>query len=107
MPDSPRPPPLRPRPAPATFRPQFTLVALYFFGFFLFFCLLLATPALLDGLRALPPGEGPITEEERALAAELTRNALRGKLPFALLATVAAVGAALWTRVLPGLRDPR
>jgi hypothetical protein len=89
------------------FRPQFTLVALYFFGFFLFFCLVMAMPALLDGLRSLPPSGGPITEQERELAAELTRDALRGRLLYALLATVAAVGLGVWTRALPGLRGPR
>lgn len=86
------------------FRPQFTLVALYFFGFFLFFCLLLALPALLGGLRELAPGDGPLTEQERALAAELTRDALRGRIPVALLATVAVLALALWKRALPGLR---
>lgn len=102
-----RPPTRGPRPAPVTFRPQFTLVALYFFAFFLFFCLVLAMPALLEGLGSLPPGDGAITEQERELAAEITRDALRGKLPYALLATVAALALGLWTRALPGLRRPR
>ena len=99
----PRPPPRRPRSAAVAFRPSFTLVALYFFGFFVFFCLLLAMPALLEGLRALPAGDGPISDEERALAAEITKGALRGKLPYALLATVVALAAGIWTRALPGL----
>lgn len=102
-----RPPTRRPRPPPVAFRPQFTLVALYFFVFFVFFCLLLAMPALLEGLRSLPPGDGAITERERELAAEIARDALRGKLPYALLATVAALGLGLWTRALPGFRRPR
>jgi hypothetical protein len=89
------------------FRPQVTLVALYFFGCFVCFCVVLAMPALLDGLRSLPPSGGPITEQERELAAELTRDALRGRLLYALLATVAAVGLGVWTRALPGLRGPR
>lgn len=101
-----RPPTRRPRPAPVTFRPRFTLVALYFFAFFLFFCLVLAMPALLESLRSLPPSDGPVTERERQLAAEITRDALRGKLPYALLATVAALGLGLWTQALPGFRRP-
>lgn len=102
-----RPPTRRPRPASAAFRPQFTLVAVYFFAFFLFFCLLLALPALLEGLRSLPPSEGPITDQERKLAAELTRDALRGRLPYALLATVVTLGLGLWAKALPGLRQSR
>ncbi len=86
------------------FRPQFTLVALYFFGFFLCFCLVLVLPALLEGLRSLPPSEGPLTEPERELAAELARDALRGRIPLALLATVAVLALGLWKRLLPGLR---
>ncbi len=107
MDPSPRPPARRPRPAPVTFRPRFTLVALYFFAFFLFFCLVLALPALLEGFRSLPPSDGAITDQERALAAEITRDALRGRIPYALLATVATLGLGLWTRALPGFRGPR
>jgi len=107
MEPSPRPPPRGPRPAPVSFRPQFTLVALYFFVCFLFFSLLLALPALLEGFRSLPPGAGALSDEERELATEITRDALRGRLPYALLATVATLGLGLWTRALPGFRQPR
>lgn len=82
-------------------------MALYFFAFFLFFCLVLALPALLEGFRSLPPGAGAITDQERELAAEIAQDALRGRLPYALLATVAALGLGLWTRALPGFRQPR
>jgi len=103
----PRPPPRRPRPAPATFRPAFTLLLLYFFGVFLAFSLLLALPALLDALRTLPPGEGPLTDAERAVAADAAREALRGRVPYAVIATVVVLGIGVWTRALPGLRGPR
>lgn len=100
----PRPPPRRQRPAPASFRPEFTLLLLYFFGLFLLFALLLALPALLEALRALPPGEGPLTPAERDLAAEAARRALRGRIPIAVVAAVAVLGIGVWTRSLPGLR---
>lgn len=102
----PRPPLRRPRHSTVTFRPQFTLLLLYFFGFFVFFALLLALPALLEGLRSLPAREGPLSEQERALAAEITREALRGRLPYAGIAALAAIALGSWTRTLPGLRGP-
>jgi hypothetical protein len=105
MQGSPRPPPRLPRPSSVTFRPRFTLALLYFFAFFVFFSLLLALPALLEGLRALPAGSGPLTEAERELASALTRDALRGKLLYALLAALAALAIGALTRSLPGIRN--
>jgi hypothetical protein len=77
---------------------------LYFFGLFAFFSLLLALPALLEALRELPPGQGPLTVEERAIAAEATREALRGRVPFAGLAALVVLAVGLYARVLPGLK---
>lgn len=105
MEGSPRPPPRRPRPAAPSFRPQFTLLLLYFFGLLLFFSLLLALPALLEAFRTLPPHEGPLTDAERTLAADVAREALRGRLPYAAIAAVATLGLGAWTRSLPGLRQ--
>ncbi|MEB2345888.1 MAG: hypothetical protein OZ948_14250 [Deltaproteobacteria bacterium] len=105
MEGSPRPPPHRPRPAAPAFRPQFTLLLLYFFGLLLFFALLLALPALLEAFRALPPHEGPLTDAERALAADVAREALHGRLPYAVIAALLALGLGIWTRSLPGLRQ--
>jgi len=104
MQGTPRPPARRPRPAAPTFRPEFTLLLLYFFGLFLVFALLLALPALLDALRALPAGEGPLTTEERALAADAAREALRGRVPYAVIAALLVLAVGVWTRSLPGLR---
>ena len=97
-------PPLRPRPSSAAFRPQFTLLVLYFFLFFVFFCFVLALPDLVAGARALPPSSGPLTDAEREAGARIAAAALRGKLPLALAATVAALALGAWTRALPGLR---
>lgn len=99
-----RPPPRLPR---ATFRPEFTLLLLYFAALFLAFSLLLALPALLDALRALPPGAGPLSEEERAIAAQAAEQALSGRLPYALVAALITLGIGAWTRSLPGLRRHR
>jgi hypothetical protein len=88
----------------ASFRPHFTLLVLYFFGFFLLFCFLLILPAMIEGAAQLPVGPGELTEAEKQRGAAIAREALRGKLPIALLATVAAVGLGSWKGVLPGLR---
>jgi hypothetical protein len=97
-------PPLRPRPSPVAFRPQFTLLVIYFFVFFVFFCFVLALPDLVAGARALPPSSGPLTDAEREAGARIAAEALRGKLPLALAGTVAALALGAWTRALPGLR---
>lgn len=102
-----RPPPRRPRPPAPSFRPEFTLLILYFFAIFLAFALLLALPALIEALRSLPPGDGPLTDAERALAADTAREALRGRVPYAVLATLVVLGIGVWTRSLPGLRGRR
>jgi hypothetical protein len=104
MPAPARPPPRLPRRSSVGFRPEFTLLLLYFFGFFVFFCLLLALPALLEGARDLPVGSAPLTDAERERAAGLARDALRGRVPYAALAALAALGLGAFTRTLPGLR---
>ena len=97
-----------PRPTPrrslsgSGFRPEFTLYLVYFFGFFLFFALLLALPDLLDGVRSLPPAA--TIEEERAAGAAIARRAVAGRLPWAVIAAIIAIGIAGYTQVLPGLR---
>ena len=98
--------PLRPRRPPVAFRPRFTLLVLYFAAFFVFFCFLLALPDLLAAARALPAGEGPLTDAEREAGARVAAEALRGKLPLALLATATALGLGVWSRALPGVRRP-
>ncbi|RIL05413.1 MAG: hypothetical protein DCC71_10490 [Proteobacteria bacterium] len=94
----------RPRrlPRESGFRPAFTLMLLYFFGFFVLFSLLLVMPELLHALETLPPGATP--EEDRAIAREVARRAAAGRLPWALGATVIACALGAYTRTLPGLR---
>ena len=77
------------------FRPEFTLMLVYFFVLFLFFALLLALPA------------GASIDEERAAGAEIAKHAVQGKLGFAFLATLVALGLGAYTRVLPGIRKRR
>jgi hypothetical protein len=92
-------------PRDSGFRPEFTLLTLYFFGFFLLFALLLVLPELLHALRTLPPGATP--EEDRAIAREVARRAATGRLPWALGATIIACALGAYTRALPGLRRRR
>lgn len=94
----------RPRrlPRESGFRPEFTLLLLYFFGFFLLFSLLLVLPEMLHALQTIPPAATP--EEDRAIASEVARSAAAGRLPWALGATIIACGLGAYTRSLPGLR---
>jgi hypothetical protein len=101
MSEPPRTPPRRPPPAPQ-FRPEFTLFLVYFFVFFLFFGLLLALPDLVEGLRSLPPAA--TLEEERAAGARIARRAVQGKLLWAIVAAILALGIGAYARVLPGLK---
>ena len=90
-----------PRSGPS-FRPEFTLFLVYFFVLFVFFALLLALPDLLEGMRTLPPQAS--IEAERAAGAEIARRAVAGKLTFAFIAALVALGLGAYTRVLPGIR---
>lgn len=85
-----------------SFRPEFTLYLFYFFALFLFFALLLALPALIDGMRALP--QAPTIEQDRAMAAEIARRAVAGRLLWAVIAALVALGIGGYARVLPGLK---
>ncbi len=86
------------------FRPRFTLGIAWFFAFLLLYLFLMALPALMAGARELPPGE-TLTEEQREEAGERTREALRGRVPYAVLASLVTVGLGAWTGRLPGYGD--
>jgi hypothetical protein len=94
----------RSTPAPV-FRPAFTLLMLYFFAFFVFFAVLLALPALLEGMRTIPPAT--TLEAERAAGAEIAKRAVQGKLLYALLAAIVATGIGSYGRILPGVKRPQ
>jgi hypothetical protein len=93
----------RPARAP-TLRPEFTLLMLYFFAFFIFFALLLALPDLLEGLRALPAAAS--IEADRAAGAEIAQRAVQGKLRWAFIAATVATGIGSYARILPGIKRP-
>ena len=86
----------------ATFRPRFTLTILYFFAFLLLFCGAFAAPALVDVLRATPPGP-----EQEAVAREAARRALDARVPLAALAALVVTGIGIYARLLPGFRGAR
>jgi hypothetical protein len=84
------------------FRPRFTLTLLYVAGFFLLYALIFVAPDLAPLLgaegQALPP------EELQARAQQLSQQAMRGKVPLAIVASLATVGLGVWRRLLPGMR---
>ena len=87
---------------PPPFQPRFTVGLFYLAVFFFLYCLVLIAPDLWHVLRTVEPGPA----QEQA-AAEVAREAVRGRLLLALmasLATTALGGKAGW---LPGLRAPR
>jgi len=96
----PGPPSSHRRPPP--FRPIFSLILVYFFGFFFLFCLLLIAPALLSLSGRTDPGP-----ELQAQAQQVAHEAIRGRLPLAFLAALVTTGLGLYTRRLPGLRERR
>ncbi len=95
-------PPRQTRSVP--FRPHFTLLLLYFFGFFVLFCFVLVLPQMIDAASQLPPGSGELTAEEKEIGAAVAREALSGRIPFALVAAIVTVAAGAYTGVLPGIR---
>jgi hypothetical protein len=98
----------RRRPPPPLPRLRVTMLLFWVGGLFLFFALLLALPALLEGVRSVPPGSGPLPPEELARARELARGAVQGwRLAFCFVAAVAAAALGAWYGVLPGFRDGR
>lgn len=98
----------QPRRRPPLELPRLRVTMLLFWvaGFFLLFGLLVALPALLEGLRSLPPGTGPLPPEELARAREIARSAVHGwRLVFCFVAAVAAAALGARFGVLPGFRD--
>ena len=75
---------------------------IYFFALFVFFALLLALPYLLAGMRTLPPDAS--IEEQRAAGAAIAQRAVAGKLSFAFIASLVALGLGAYTRMLPGIK---
>ena len=65
--------------------------------------LLFALPDLLAGARALPPGPAELAPEELAQAREIARNALAGRVPYAVGAALATFGLLVWRGWLPGV----
>jgi hypothetical protein len=78
----------------------FSLTLAYFAGFFLFYCLLIVAPALIQVAR-----EGEPSPEMQARAQTAAHDAIQGRLPLALLAALATTGVGIYARVLPGLRE--
>jgi hypothetical protein len=92
------------RPArPPTFSPRFTLSLFYVAALVIVFGLLFALPDLLAGARALPPGPDELTPEELARARDIARNALQGRVFYALAAALATFGLLVWRGWLPGV----
>jgi hypothetical protein len=81
-------------------QPRFTLVMVYVFAFCFAFSLALAVPDLLRALRELPAEAGNDAEIARRVA----QDALRGRLPWAFAAAVAATALGATSGRLPGLR---
>ena len=104
MSEPPKLPPRRNVPR-AEFRPEFTLYLVYFFVFFMLFALMLALPALLEAQRALPP----TMSEQEAMDAmkQAARGAVAGRLLWAVIAALVALGIGGYANVLPGLRKRR
>ena len=89
----------------ATFRPRFMLVVLYLMGFMFLFGMICMGPDLVEAARQLPPGDGPLTEEELAQAREVARQALTGRLHLVFGAAFVVTALGAYARRLPGLRD--
>ena len=87
------------RSRPPTFQPRFTLSLLYLFGFFLLYGLLFVAPELYEVMQNVPTGP----EQEQA-AQEVTRQAIRPRLPYALAAAVITTVVATRAGWLPGMR---
>jgi hypothetical protein len=94
-------PPSRRRARP-TFRPQFTLLILYFAGVFMALALLFVLPDLLSALGELP-ARGPLSEQDLARAREVARESLRGNVLYVFFLAVAVTGILAWFRRLPGV----
>jgi ABC-type sulfate transport system permease component len=86
---------------PATFQPRFTLSLLYLFGLFFVYCLLLVAPELSRIVEPAAPGQ---EEAVKQAAAEVARQALRPRLPYAFAAAVLTLLLGSHYGFLPGLR---
>jgi len=93
--------PPRRRP-PVVPRPFFTLAIVYIFVFFFAYAFALVTPALIEVLRAMPPGP-----EQQAVAEQVAREAAAGRMGLAFLLALGSVVLGVWSRKLPGFRQPR
>lgn len=87
---------------PATFQPRFTLSLLYLFGLFFVYCLVLIAPELSGLVEPAAPGQ---EEAVKQAAAELARQAVRPRLPFAFAAAVLTLLLGSHYGFLPGLRS--
>ncbi len=93
-----------PRSRPAPFRPQITLLLLYFFAFFLLFCVLFVAFDLFVVLSELEPGPN-FEAEARQRGKDAAYAAIEGKLPLAFLGALAVMVLGAWTRRFPGMRS--
>ena len=93
------PQPQTPRAHRPSFRPRALVGLLYFAALFFVFAMILILPELLPLLDAMPPGP-----DQEALAAEVARDAVRPRLPYAFLLAMMATALGAYYRVLPGLR---
>jgi ABC-type sulfate transport system permease component len=87
---------------PATFQPRFTLSLLYLFGLFFVYCLLLIVPELSRMVEPALPGQ---EEAVKQAAAELARQTVRPRLPYAFAAAVVTLLLGSHYGFLPGLRS--
>jgi hypothetical protein len=94
--------PARRRPAAPTFRPRFTVLLLWFLALFVVLSLLAILPDMLAAYRALPPGEGPLTDADLERARAVARESARGKLVLVFVLTALTTGVLAWRGRLPG-----
>ncbi len=92
----------RPRP-PATFHPRFSLSLLYLFGLFFVYCLLFIAPELSELVQPASPEQ---EEAVKRATAEVVRQAIRPRLPYAFAAAVLTLLLGSHYGFLPGLRPP-
>lgn len=89
---------------PASFQPRFTLSLLYLFGLFLLYCVLFVLPELSRMVQPAAPGQ---EEAIKQAAAEVARQAIAPRLPFAFAAAILTLVAGSHFGFLPGLRPRR
>lgn len=75
---------------------------LYLAGFFLLYALLLVAPDLAPLLGDEGRGLAPEALQERSR--QVAQRAMQGKVPIALVASIATVALAAWRKALPGMR---